>query len=135
MFNENDKEIILGFIRYNIYEKLENKGIAKLVKKLYFLNKISNRIDRSNIIKYIKYIDNTYSDYMYAILFNNFDMDGIESGESNTLDDYKNIYIIDKTYYCTSTNTELFKILLKYISIIKINNIQNRDQNNLASNP
>lgn len=135
MFNGNDKEIILDFIRYNICEKIENEGILILAKKTVFLNKISNKEDKNIIIKSIKQIYNTYSDYMYAILFNNCDMDGIESGESKTLDDFKNIYIIDKTYYCTSTNTELFKILMKYINIIKISNIQNKDQNNLVSNP
>jgi len=117
MNNYDMKTIIIHNYIYNIYIFLEYniKNGNNTYIDLQFINIITNEEDRNKLIKYIDKIYISYINYLYALIFDYYDMNGIESGEYRTVDDFKNIYEIYKNYYCTSTNSYIFKLLYKYI--------------------
>jgi hypothetical protein len=97
------------------------------IESINFIDKIPDVIDKQLIKNIIIDINNIYSDYMYAILFNQCNMDGPDSGEEKSLKYFKNKYELTKKIYCSiSTKNNLFNLMIRNII-----NIQNTNQNNL----
>ena len=119
---------------FNIYEEMENNINEKKApfSHIPFLEQLETH-DKDKIRNILKNIYNQYEEYLYAILFEDSNLNTPDSGDCRTLKDFKQDYQIDKIYNCTSTDTLLFKILYKYEDIISNN--QSINQNNLLSIP
>jgi len=116
--NESIKsKIILNYISKNIFESMENN--MKNGKTPFFnINDILKKLDyKEKQIFYssLTYIYNKYTDYLYSILFNYYNMEDVDSGELRTLEDFKKKYELTKSYHCNKNTSKLFKILYKYI--------------------
>jgi len=128
------KKAIHKYIFY-IYRTMEDniKNRRKPFNGITILDKINNDKDRNIIETCLEKIYNEFEEYLYSVLFNMFGLNNKDSGDNRILLDFQNNYILDKIYYVSSTNSELFKIFYKNYD--EINSIQNKDQNNPLSNP
>lgn len=128
------KKAIHKYILY-IYQTMEDniKNRRKPFNGITILDKINNDKDRHIVETYLERIYYEFEEYLYSVLFNVFGLDNNDSGDNRRLLDFNNNYILDKIYYVSSTNSELFKIFYKNYN--EINSIQNKDQNNPLSNP
>jgi hypothetical protein len=106
-----------------IFRHIENN---KSIDCITFVDKILHLKDKQLIKTIIVYINDLYTDYMYAILFNQYNMNELDSGENKSLEFFKNKYEITKTFYCTiSKKNNLYNLIVRNIS-----NIQNINQSN-----
>lgn len=107
-----------------IFKHIENN---KPIESITFLDKILHLKDKQLIKNIIIYINDIYTDYMYAILFNQYNMNDLDSGEKKSLEFFKNKYELTKTFYCTiSKKNNLYNLIVRNLS-----NIQNINQSNL----
>ncbi len=118
----------LNLIKYYFFDEMENKVANAIFPPfdLDFVRIIRDLQDRREICNYLKIIYRLHTNYMSALLFNHFNMDGPDSGDFN-MEHYKIQYDIAKEYYCTSKKSRLYNLIKRNY----INNIQNIDQNNL----
>jgi hypothetical protein len=109
-------DLILDLICYFIFDDMEYK-IANAIFppfELDFLRIIRETDDKIKLSKYLQLVYKLYCEYTWSILYNNFDMDGPDSGNNNNIADYKLQYENAKKYYCTSKTTGLYNIIKKY---------------------
>ena len=119
-----DDIITQYYICEYIFKHIEDN---KSIENITFVDKILHLKDKQIIKNIIIYINEIYTDYMYAILFNQYNMDKCDSGEIKSLEYFKSKYELTKITYSTiSAKNNLYNLIIR-----NINNIQNISQSNL----